>query len=423
MKILLGVSTYNTKPFTEIFLETLKISIDNCIAAYAHSSEEFELKVVVIDNGSVDGVMELSSKYPWTKWIRNEENRGCAGAWNQAIKEGFDNNGTPLFDYYIIASNDVYFTKNWLENYIKCLQQNASGKYGWISTFLNDYKEPELTGVQETVNLENIYWSIRPNANDVKSSQQMLSILNMAYAPFGGIENFSNNLKNKHGFGLKEMHPKAVLFALSKACIEKVGLFDEWATPIGLHEDADYCERIRRYSDLKFAASYGAYIHHFSMMTRTRVELDELWKTAREENFQKKWTIHSKEIGKLPTTVGMRIEMSSNNMAPRPGWYHMDKNLKKNHIEFPHNVALPIKMHPDTVQEILCHNVDEIEKENMPAVLISWYNTLKNGGKITIDTSEQWSCQQLCEFLKLAGFSYVVCGGSSKSTVEGQKWK
>lgn len=386
MKFIIGAVALNTKPLTDIFLETLSKTLNSCAMVYAKSEEDLEIKVVIIDNGSNDDVMELQSKYPWVKFIRNETNLGVAPAWNMIIKEGYDDSGNPTFDYYGIFNNDVYFTKHWLENYIECLKQNYDKKYGWISGFLNDHKEPELTGVVETVALENIYWQIRPNADDVKSKEQMVSILTRAYEPFGGIESFALNLKNKYGIGLREMHPKAPVFSLSKECIQKVGLFDESYTPIGLHEDADYCERIKRYSNFKFAAAYGAYAHHFSMMTRTRTEFEVPWRTAREENFQKKWTIHSKNIKDLPSTFGIKLEIGS---GPKPrledGWYHLDVDKSAPHVEFLHNILNPLPFDDNVLEEIFCcHNIEHIEWRKTKAVLQDWYNKLKPGGKIHI---------------------------------------
>ena len=385
MKFLIGAVALNTKPLTEIFLDSLYVSILDCQERYAGESRDLDLQVVIIDNGSNDGVMELAPKYPWVKFIRNEKNLGVAPAWNQIIKEGYDGQGNLLFDYYGIFNNDVFFTTTWLYQYVSCLEQN-DGSYGWISSFMNDYKEPELTGVQETVALEQIYWSIRPNADDVKSREQMLSILERAYQPFGGIEKFNVKLVAGYGTLLKEMHPKAPVFSLSKECIQKVGLFDESYTPIGLHEDADYCERIKRYSNFKFAAAFGAYAHHFSMMTRTRAEFEVPWRTAREENFQKKWTIHSKNIKDLPSTFGIKLEIGS---GPKPrledGWYHLDVDKTAPHVEFLHNILNPLPFDDNVLEEIFCcHNIEHIEWRKTKSVLQDWYNKLKVGGKIHI---------------------------------------
>jgi len=386
MRFLIGAVALNTKPLTEIFLDSLLVSIKYCENVYAKTNADLDISVVIVDNGSNDGVMQLVSQYPWVKFIRNETNLGVAPAWNQIIKQGYDDMGTLTFDYYGIFNNDVYFTTKWLYNYVQCLEQNSSGKYGWISSFMNDYKEPELTGVKETVMLENVYWSIRPNADDVKSKEQMLGILHKAYSPFGGIEQFSESLFSAYGLNLREMHPKAPVFSLSKECIRKVGLFDESYTPIGLHEDADYCERMRRYSNLKFAAAYGAYAHHFSMMTRTRTEFEVPWRTAREENFQKKWTIHSKNIKELPRTFGIKLEIGS---GPKPrledGWYHLDVNSKSPHVEFLHNILNPLPFDDGVLEEIFCsHMLEHIEWRKTKIVLQNWYNKMKPNGKIHI---------------------------------------
>lgn len=387
LKLLIGTVSLNTRPLTEIWIETLKKTILNMYPKWDGVSEPTPHKVVIIDNGSNDGVMELASEYKWIHFIRNETNTGCAVAWNQIIKEGYDDGANALFDYYIPANNDVYFSESWLKNFIQCLEQDKEKVYGWVSSFMNDYKEPDLTGVVETVYLENRYWGgIRPEAPDVESKEQMLTVLKMAYAPFGGIESFTNTLISKYGIGLKAMHPKAPFFALSKECIEKVGLFDEYNSPIGLHEDADYCERIRIYSDFKTGAAFGAYVHHYSMMTRTKDEFKDDWVPKREVAFKEKWGVGSKDMHLISKDYGMKVDIGCGAMPKQgPNWYHLDIDKRWGNVEFLHDLYKGLPFEDNSLQEIYCsNNLEHIEWRNILSTLYNWNTKLKHGGKIEI---------------------------------------
>ena len=290
LKVLVGAISYNTKAFIELYMQTLQEAMYDC-----RTNNDVFLEGIVIDNGSTDGtdIEALDDKYGHLNihFEKNEDNLGISPGWNQIIKHGFSDDGQPLFDYYLICNNDIYWTKKSLTNMVRCLKQDVKKEYGWISFFMNDYKEPDKTGVMETVDFERLYWSMRPHADSVDGVDHLEELIDTAYGPWKGIENFAELLENKYGIVLKEMHPKAPCFALSKECIKKVGLFDEYNCPIGIHEDADYCKRIKEYSNLKFAAAYGAYVHHFSMMTRTRNELDDAggWVNEREKAYKEKW--------------------------------------------------------------------------------------------------------------------------------------
>ncbi len=385
MKILIGCVNLKTRPLTEIWIETLNKSIE--FAKKNGIDTDSDIKVVIVCNTNEDNIKEIQPLYPNITWINEDKVSAVSYNWNLIIKEGFDDKANALYDYYIPANNDIYFTERWLLDFIECLKQNDSKEFGWISSMMNDYKEPDLTGVVETVHLENRYWGgIRPEAPDVDNKEQMYNVLKIAYAPFGGIEEFSKNLKAKYGVKLKAMHPKAPLFALSKECIKQVGMFDEFAAPDGVHEDADYCERITRYSPFKFGAAFGPYVHHYSMMTRTKDEFKTDWVPRREDNWVAKWGVGSKDIGNQETVKGMKLDIGCGAMPRKePGWYHMDIDKRWKDVEFLHDIYEGLPFEDNSLEEIYCsNNLEHIEWRKTYSVLFDWYSKLKVGGKIEI---------------------------------------
>lgn len=389
MKVMIGAVALNTKVLTEVYLDTLGSALDYCQDLYSDTNDEIEVEIVVVDNGSTDGVMSLKDKYPWVKWIRNETNLGVAPAWNQIIKQGYDNNANPLFDYYLICNNDVYWSKKSIANYIECLKTDVKKEFGWISFFFNDYKEPDKTGVTETVDLENIYWSMRPHADQINSPAQMLSLIERSYGPFGGIEKFADNLTAKYGVKLVEMHPKASMFGLSKECIQKIGLFEEWMCPVGIHEDSDYWERLNRYGTFKVGAAYGSYVHHFSMMTRTKSQFENnksSWAETREVNFKTKWLLPSKQMDLVSKKFGMKLEIGPGaNPILDSGWYHLDVDKNAKHVEFLHNTYNRLPFDDNTIEEIFTSNhLEHIEWRKIISVLRDWHRVMKPYAKIHI---------------------------------------
>jgi N-acetylglucosaminyl-diphospho-decaprenol L-rhamnosyltransferase len=98
----LVVATWNHLEITQRFLKSL----------YATSRENW--RVIFVDNGSSDDTAEwLESNATQERFevqvIRNLENRGCAKAWNQGIREALQQKA-PLIG---ILNNDLVFATGW----------------------------------------------------------------------------------------------------------------------------------------------------------------------------------------------------------------------------------------------------------------------------------------------------------------------
>ena len=75
-KISIIVVNYNVQFFLE-----------NCLNSVLKASKNIETEVIVVDNNSVDGSLEmLKEKFPQVQLIANKENLGFSKANNQAIK-------------------------------------------------------------------------------------------------------------------------------------------------------------------------------------------------------------------------------------------------------------------------------------------------------------------------------------------------
>lgn len=76
MKLSVIIVNYNVQYFLE-----------NCLNSVYNSSKEIDFEVIVVDNNSVDGSLQmLAEKFPQTQVIANKDNKGFSVANNQAIK-------------------------------------------------------------------------------------------------------------------------------------------------------------------------------------------------------------------------------------------------------------------------------------------------------------------------------------------------
>lgn len=83
----------------------------------------FRASVIVVDNGSKDGSMEIiESEYPEIKLIKKSKNHGFAGGMNIGINEAINNNA----DAIALLNNDANPDKNWLNELQKVLFSNKN---------------------------------------------------------------------------------------------------------------------------------------------------------------------------------------------------------------------------------------------------------------------------------------------------------
>lgn len=101
----LVIINYNT-------LDYLKDCL-NSIAQHTSSPH----KVIIVDNGSIDGSLEYLRKIKDVTLIENEQNGGYARACNQGIAAGKN-------EYVVILNSDIKVTKGWLQPLIDTLKSN-----------------------------------------------------------------------------------------------------------------------------------------------------------------------------------------------------------------------------------------------------------------------------------------------------------
>lgn len=76
--------------------------------------------IVVVDNGSVDGSLELLALYPDIELIRHRKNKGYAGGVNPGFKLAIDRK----MDYVAPFNNDAVADKDWLKNLVEHMDKH-----------------------------------------------------------------------------------------------------------------------------------------------------------------------------------------------------------------------------------------------------------------------------------------------------------
>jgi GT2 family glycosyltransferase len=76
-----------------------------------------EARIIVADNGSTDGSLDVLRRYPQVSVDALGANYGFCGGYNRALKK-------ITADFYVILNSDVEVTANWLDPLIACLHDN-----------------------------------------------------------------------------------------------------------------------------------------------------------------------------------------------------------------------------------------------------------------------------------------------------------
>ena len=111
-----------------------------CVECILKCTIDIDYELILIDNGSSDGTLEFfeSVEYDKKKIIKVTKNIGAPYGVNTAIN-------TFIGKYLVIVTNDVYVTKNWLSNLLKCYESDPKiGFVAPVSSNVSNLQEVDL---------------------------------------------------------------------------------------------------------------------------------------------------------------------------------------------------------------------------------------------------------------------------------------
>src|SRR5690554_6368794 len=197
--------------------------LDKCLGSLNKSN--VKLDVIVIDNGSTDGSIEIiKNDYPNVRLIINSENKGFGAANNQGLSIALNERA----DYAFLLNQDAWIEPNTIEKLIEVSQNNKG--FGVLSPI-------HLNGKGDA--------------------------LDQNFSNYAGQENssyFSDlaiNKKPKHIYEVPFINAAAWL--VTKECLHNIGGFNPSFFHYG--EDSNYCERVK-YHKLKIGFVPSALIYH-----------------------------------------------------------------------------------------------------------------------------------------------------------------
>ncbi|MBQ6253612.1 MAG: glycosyltransferase [Bacteroidales bacterium] len=113
MRTAVVILNWNTRDFLKRFLPGL-------LASLPEGAE-----VVVADNGSTDGSVELmTGEFPGTRLIRFDRNHGFTGGYNLAFKALVDSPDGADLEFFTLINSDIEVTEGWLEPLVKWMESH-----------------------------------------------------------------------------------------------------------------------------------------------------------------------------------------------------------------------------------------------------------------------------------------------------------
>jgi GT2 family glycosyltransferase len=175
------------------------------------------LELIIVNNGSTDGTAAFLSSLAETKIVWNENNLGCARAWNQGAQMS-------TREWTVIMNNDVVAPRRWLDGLLEFAGETGA---------------------------------------EIVSPALREGPLNYPFAEYAS--DFMRRMSAVRRWG--EAH--GICFMARRRVFETLGGFDE-SFRIGQFEDADFFRRARL-AEIKMGVTGRAFLHHFGSVTQQAI--------------------------------------------------------------------------------------------------------------------------------------------------------
>ena len=213
--------------------------------------------LILVDNGSTDGVSEYFDSIADATVIHSDANLGFAGGVNLGLERAEG--------HALLLNSDTIVPRGWLGRLEKALEQ--SDNIGMVG----------------------------PMSNCVSGSQQ---IPGLAFSSLDEVNAYADTWSHEHAGQLRDV-ARLVGFCLliRDTVLKEVGRFDE-AYGIGNFEDDDYCLRVLR-AGYRLCVAEDAFIFHYGGRTFAGMGiLDDAWVALIDDNkciFEAKWHARPEE--------------------------------------------------------------------------------------------------------------------------------
>lgn len=209
--------------------------VKQCLNSVVEQREGFSLKLILVNDASDDEttsyLRQFVQRHDWVQLLENSTNLGYTRSVNVAMRQARS-------DVSIILNSDTLVTKGWLSGLVRCLfSDDKLGIVGPLSNAASWQNVPMLYDEHNKFAINRLpkAWS----ANDMAAC--LASLAQHDYPRVSFVNGFC--------------------FAIKKAVVQQIGLFDEQAFPLGYGEENDYCLRAIK-AGFGLAIAHDVYVYH-----------------------------------------------------------------------------------------------------------------------------------------------------------------
>lgn len=226
--------------------------LDQCVTSILANTQYPNFEIIIVDNGSEDDVVRYLDTIKENTRIRvilNGRNRGFAAANNQGLREADD------AAFFVLLNNDTVVPPGWLSRLLWYAKQSDIGMVGPVTNNTgNEARIPVL------------------------------------YSDLTEMEDFAREhcyFNMRESFDITSLAMYCVVFR--KEVLEKVGFLDE-GYQVGMFEDDDYAERVRR-AGFRVVCAEDSFVHHHGSKSFSKLDQErynEIFNSNRVL-FESKW--------------------------------------------------------------------------------------------------------------------------------------
>ena len=214
-KVAIIILNFKLKSLTLKCIESVKKSLYKSI------------EIIVVDNGSNDGLEDEIKKFPNITFIQTGKNLGYTGGNNRGIKEALKRK----VDFIFILNPDTYVDKNCIKNLVEGIEEVRAGVAGPKIYFGKSKKIWHAGGVMDDLNVIGTHRGV-----DQEDKGQFDKVCEVDFV-------------------------SGAAFFVKAEVFEKIGFFDE--RYFLYYEDADFCLRAKR-GGFKIFYIPNALVYHFN---------------------------------------------------------------------------------------------------------------------------------------------------------------
>lgn len=223
------------------------------------------VQVVVVDNGSTDGSTAWLRAQLGITVLRNEDNRGCAPAWNQGVRAvgALPPDGEAPVSQASAVGGLGYRPE--AVDWVVVLNNDVRLPVGWLAALLEAAQRFQLDIACPAMRERDLNYDLETHARGFTA--RLADVVRRGAA---------------HG----------VCFAVRREVFARIGGFDE-AFRLGQFEDADFFRRARR-AGFRAGVVGACFLHHFGSVTQDALSDTSRQRPYEAENrahFRRKWRL------------------------------------------------------------------------------------------------------------------------------------